>query len=283
MTLLPPMFLDTVVAIGQAIDDDGGVAANATGTLVGWPTSKSEEGEQLYRVFLVTNRHVVEDRSGFLVRFNQGAAAEWYQVDLIDDDGSALWHGHGDAQCDIAAVSIDVAPLRAAGAEFRFLSADTIWAYQSQRDELRISAGDSVFVLGFPLGLAGTERSYVIVRGGMVARWDDEIVAQTKSFLIDANIFPGNSGGPVFICPSAMSIQGTKAVERAWLIGIVSGYIPYEDLAVSQQTGEPRMMLVENSGLASVVPLHLLQEVLEPLIQETSEPAVEMERGGEQD
>lgn len=75
-----------------------------------------------------------------------------------------------------------------------------------------------------------------------------------------------------------MSIEGTKAVERAWLIGIVSGYIPYTDWAVSEQTGEPRMMLVENSGLASVVPLHLLQEVIEPLIDETSEPSVEQEK-----
>lgn len=155
MPLLPPWFLNTVVAIGQAIDAQGGVAANATGTLVGWPTSKTQEDEQLYRVFLVTNRHVVEDQPGFLVRFNQGAAAQWYQVDLIDDDGSPLWHGHGDPQCDIAAVSINVDLLRDAGAEFRFLSADKIWAYQSQREELGISAGDGVFVLGFLSVLQG--------------------------------------------------------------------------------------------------------------------------------
>ena len=166
MALLPPGFLDMVVAIGALNEDGGTVVANATGTLVGWPVHKNEEGEQLYRVFLVTNRHVVEDRDLFFVRFNQGVNSKWYQVDLKDENGDALWHRHSDAQCDLAAVSLNPEALKAEGAEFGFFSSDKIWAYQAEMEATGIAAGDGVFVLGFPLGLAGTEKSYVIVRGG---------------------------------------------------------------------------------------------------------------------
>ena len=107
------------------------------------------------------------------------------------------------------------------------------------------------------------------------SRWDEEIVEERKCFLIDANIFPGNSGGPVILRPSVSSITGTKPANRAWLIGIVSGYLPYSDVAVSQQTGEPRMVLVENSGLAAVVPLEFLRDVLTTLVEQVDEPVTE--------
>jgi S1-C subfamily serine protease len=75
---------------------------------------------------------------------------------------------------------------------------------------------------------------------------------EQASFLIDANIFPGNSGGPVVTRPEISSIEGTKAIDKAALIGIVKSYLTYKDVAVSQQTGKPRVIFEENSGLALV-------------------------------
>ncbi len=70
--------------------------------------------------------------------------------------------------------------------------------------------------------------------------------------MVDATVFPGNSGGPVILCPAALAIQGTKPISKADLIGVVKSYVPYSDLAVSSQTRKPRIMFEENSGLAAV-------------------------------
>ena len=44
---------------------------------------------------------------------------------------------------------------------------------------------------------------------------------------------------------------------------MVSAYIPYEEFAVSEQTGERRMVFQENSGLAVVIPIDVIQETVD--------------------
>ena len=134
--------------------------------------------------------------------------------------------------------------------------------------ELGISQGDEIFVLGFPMGIAGEEKKYVIVKGGIISRLDDEIIRSTKTFLVDSSVFPGNSGGPVILKPAIVSIQGTTPVNRAFLLGLVKGYIPYEEIAYSLQSDppQPRIKFVENSGLASVVPMDFVRNVVQDMI-----------------
>src|SRR5207245_9381948 len=84
-----------------------------------------------------------------------------------------------------------------------------------------------------------------------------------NEFLIDTAIFPGNSGGPMITKPEMVAIQGTKPLTRAWLIGLVASYVPYIDVAVSQQTKRPRITFEENSGLAAVFPIDFVAEVID--------------------
>ena len=59
------------------------------------------------------------------------------------------------------------------------------------------------------------------------------------------------------------TLDGTSAVRNATLIGIVKSYIPYKDIAISQQTGNPRVIFEENSGLALVEPVDSIKETVE--------------------
>ena len=43
---------------------------------------------------------------------------------------------------------------------------------------------------------------------------------------------------------------------------MVSGYLPYQEIAVSTQTERPRMIFEENSGLGIVVPHDQVQETV---------------------
>jgi hypothetical protein len=125
-----------------------------------------------------------------------------------------------------------------------------------------VAAGDAVFVLGFPMNLAGAQRNYVIVREGIVARITEMLEGASNTFMIDSFVFPGNSGGPVVLKPEAFSIQGTKSHNNAGLIGVVTSYRPYTDVAVSPQTNRPRVLFEENSGLADVVPIDYVEEAI---------------------
>ena len=74
---------------------------------------------------------------------------------------------------------------------------------------------------------------------------------------------PGTSGGPVINKPEIISITGTKSANQSNLIGIVKSYIPYQDIAVSKQTGRPRVIFEENSGLATVHPVDYIDEIID--------------------
>ena len=125
-----------------------------------------------------------------------------------------------------------------------------------------VSEGDGVFLLGFPMGLIGNTRNMVVVRQGAIARIRDFLEGGSRDFLIDCTVFPGNSGGPVVGRPEFTSIKGTKAVDGAYLLGIVAAYIPYEDVAISAQTKQPRIIFQENSGLARVFPVDHINDVV---------------------
>ncbi|NIQ01904.1 MAG: serine protease, partial [Nitrospinaceae bacterium] len=107
-----------------------------------------------------------------------------------------------------------------------------------------------MYVLGFPMGIMAPERQYVIARSGIIARIRDTLEKRGHDFLIDAMVFPGNSGSPVISKPEIISIQGTPSLPKPCLIGIVVSYLTYKDTALSQQTGQPRVIFEENSGLA---------------------------------
>lgn len=128
-------------------------------------------------------------------------------------------------------------------------------------------------MLGFPMGIVdGETQEYVIVRQGVIARIRNTLESSVITpFLIDSFIFPGNSGGPVILRPELGSIQGAKpAINEAYLLGIVKGYVPYIDVAVSAQTKRPRVTFEENSGLAEVIPADAIQETIDDLKKTTA-------------
>lgn len=275
MALIPPFMLDCVVAIGFS-DGAGGVGYAGTGFLFGKRHDTNAEGQGTYRLFLVTNRHVLEGSTTAFLRFNPEAAtaAQVFDAPLKDAAGKQLWFALGDPEVDIAVMSINAAVLQTAKIQFGFFADDLHILTHKDAAAVGLGEGDGVFVLGFPMGNVGAERNYVVVRQGIVARIRDSIAGAVKTFLIDAAVFPGNSGGPVVTKPEIASITGTKAITTASLIGVVSAYLPYHDVAISQQTKRPRIIFEENSGLAAVVPVDRVLETIDAYIASLASSAV---------
>jgi S1-C subfamily serine protease len=263
MALIPPFFLDCVVAIGFDTPD-GGRRYAATGFLYGKFLTE-EGGNKTYKIFLVTNKHVFENAQAAWLRFNPEGdePALEFELSLFDENKKQIWLAHPDPEVDLAVVGINAQFLREYGIHFAFFRSDQHVVNRLQASEMGISEGDGVFVLGFPMGLIGEKRNFVIVRQGAIARIRNTLTGNAKEFLIDISIFPGNSGGPVVSRPEIVSIEGTKAVSRAYLLGVVSKYVPYRDVAISTQTLQTRIIFEENSGLAIVVPVDNLIEMID--------------------
>lgn len=257
MALLPPGYLDAVAALEVA--NDSGFSTVATGVIIGFASGEVDsDGQPLYAPLLVTNRHVLEGENRLYARFSKGTGPDRFELPVMSDDDEPLWKGH--EKFDVAVLPVNLQPAREAGNQHSFVAEGEHTFSLGDMEDKGVSVGDGVFVLGFPMGLSGAEKKRTIVRSGGIARLDAEVIEEVGGFLIDATIFPGNSGGPVFNVPSPITIQGTKAVSSCCLIGIVQSYLPYEDVAVSKQTGRERIVFQENSGLASVVPFDAIKE-----------------------
>lgn len=270
MALIPSWYLDAVISIGTIEKDS--FRSLATGFLAAFLTgSNTEDGKPIYVFCLLTNRHVFADFKKVILRFNlTEAGSKTYEIDLIDSQGNLVWVAHPNDNVDIAAIPINRDLLVKDGIRLRFIPEENM-AFMDTIKKRGIAQGDGVFVLGFPMGIAGVARNYVLARGGIISRLDDEVINQDYAFYIDANIFPGNSGSPVILRPEIVSIEGTEPVNKAYLIGTVSSYIPYKEEAVSKQDGKTRIVFMENSGIATVVPMDFAKQTVEPFLSKFKE------------
>jgi S1-C subfamily serine protease len=265
--LLPPDFLQCVVSIGSDdLVNEGGTpvirwVSSASGLLYGAAVPKTGDEEQQYWVYLVTSKHVLTGQPQINVRFNSlSGNATKYPIPLTGPDSAAIF---AHPVVDLAAVRLNAGTLQKDGIEFKFFVSADLATRETIAGE-GIAVGDGVFVLGFPMGLTGTERNFVVAKQGIIARLTaTQDPKLTKEYLIDALIFPGNSGGPVVTRVEAAAIGHTKAVKRSYLLGMVYQFLPYTDVAFSRQTNRPRITFEENSGLASVIPADYIEEAIQ--------------------
>ena len=267
MALLPPFYLDTVIALG-VMSGDGKFVSTGTGFLYGHPTdSVDSEGKKQYRLLLVTNRHVIDgilDQSPTMyARLNSKSGTEPKVIPLsLVQSGvpNPLMYFPPTGE-DIGVILMSVPALDEADLIYRFFAGGD-QTFSGQRAlEAGVSEGDGIFVLGFPLGDVGTAKNYAIVKQGVIARIQNWLAGGEDTFLIDASIFPGNSGGPVILRPEMSAIAGTKSNKTAGLVGMIAAYIPYQEVAISQQTKRPRMIFEENSGLGKVITCDVIERV----------------------
>lgn len=278
MALIPPFFFDCVVAIGEQ-DSKGNKSWIGTGFLFGKFVQQNPDGTKGYRVYLVTNKHVLDGFENIILRFNpqSGTTAKDYPISLSGDNNQPLWIGHPIPEVDVAVLGINAQKLQDEGMKFNFFESDESVFTMEKMKEAEITEGDYIYVLGFPMGLMDVDRQYVILRSGAIARVRDLFEGRSTSFIVDALVFPGNSGGPVVLKPEAVSIDGTKSNMSSSLIGLVKSYIPYQDVAVSQQTGKPRIIFEDNSGLSLVEPVDYILEAIEYSEQLQPQPPTKIE------
>lgn len=204
---------------------ENGTRTVGTGFLISAP---GPDGKP--RTVLVTARHVFERMPGQNARIGYriaNADGSWryspQPLKIRDDAGHELWTHHPTR--DVAAITIKAPKAFAQAAlPLRYLASDeTFSAYQ-------INTGDEMMALGFPRGLSANAAGFPILRSGRVASYPLSPAAVFPTFLLDFSVFPGNSGGPVFVnrpaVPGAAEIDGAiSATEAAQDAGFIAGLL----------------------------------------------------------
>jgi hypothetical protein len=263
MALIPQHYIDSVVAIGVEHSKEQ-YSWIGTGFLYGELLTKTADLRNTYTPYLVTNKHVLENLDKIVVKFNpqNDQASKDYPLPLKNKDGSLRWTGHPSAEVDVAVIEINLQYIIDEGMKFKFFQSDKNVLTSSEMFKEGLSEGDFIYVLGFPMGILSSDRQYVFARSGIISRIKDLYENRSKDFVVDAFVFPGNSGGPVISKIESNTLKGTKAINKARLIGIIKAYIPYKDVAYSSQTKKPRITFEENSGLSLVEPVEKITETI---------------------
>ncbi|HEX78834.1 MAG TPA: trypsin-like peptidase domain-containing protein [Dehalococcoidia bacterium] len=163
------------------------------------------------------------------------------------------WVFHKNKEVDIAIIPFALDPQKA---DFKVIP-DEIFLPIDKLFELY-----DVFFLSYQPGIESHEKICPIFRSGTIS-----IINEDGTYYIDAPAFPGNSGSPVFVKPSPITFtEKGYAIGKDEIggkfIGIIGEYIPYTEVARSDQTGLPRVIFEENSGLSKVWSVSFINEVI---------------------
>ena len=268
MALLNKNYLKSLIAVGSIKDDK--FACDSTSFLVGFIVQNSDDPTQrLYRTFLVTNRHVFDGRQKVWLRLNtDDGKIKTFEQNLYFPNGDSQWLAHPDPEVDLALLIVSPDVLKQNNIQPSFIS-EEMFGYVDKFDEVGIAVGDDAYVIGFPMGIAGEEQNHPCVKAALISRIDDEIIKSKKAFIVDSSIFPGNSGGPVILKPTAISLSDTKAVAQPYLLGVISAYLPYMYTLYTHQTNPPTPISItrENSGLSFCVPINFVKEIYDKWLE----------------
>lgn len=119
--------------------------------------------------------------------------------------------------------------------------------------------GEKVCVFGFPAIVNPRYRTKPLLREGIIS-WTDPQDPIRNKFLIDCEIYPGNSGGPVFSIPRVKIINGKILQTPLRFMGIVTSRLRQKDYL---QIDDKSKLFYSDVGLGVVEPVSKIVELLE--------------------
>ena len=187
-----------------------------TGFLISAPTPDGKP-----RTVLVTANHVFGNMPDAQVSIGyriQGADGSWRfrpQTVPIRKDGAELWTHNPDR--DVAAIVVEAPP------EFAQAAIPLAWLANGEDfARYQIGPGDEMMALGFPWGMSANGAGFPILRSGKVASYPVAPSKEFPTFMLDFTVFPGNSGGPVFLTETVPGDASTPARTVQMVAGVLT-------------------------------------------------------------
>lgn len=237
-----------------------------TGFLVRVPHHEVKERVWLY---FVTAKHVLKldserYRREIFVRANlrdwspgdSRPGSRFISIPVADTDGNLQWATHSNTAVDIAVTS------RSPRADHFDIEAVPNMSFYSGH----IAEGLELFFPCFTPEIPQRRRNNAVIRFGRIALVSSEefVTPEGNVKILFAECFPfgGNSGSPVFIrFQTRMERGSSRTEERYALIGIMVGHF-YVEQPVSIQQTQHRPLTRQHMGIATIVPVDYLREIL---------------------
>jgi S1-C subfamily serine protease len=160
-----------------------------------------EHGEE---TFLVTNKHVVADLESGQIAFTRADEQNLPQIGRtfayrLEEDFGTVFDGHPSPDVDVTVLPISpLLQFSAKSGHPHYSPKITTEILLNQAEEDSVNAFASVAFVGYPIGLYDSVHQTPIVRRGTTATPVGLDFNGQPVFLIDASVFPGSSGSPVF-------------------------------------------------------------------------------------
>lgn len=206
-------------------------STNALGTSTATGFVYRVESEKGGHNFLITNKHVIEGFDSLKIRFievdgsgNPNLGVPYERT--IENLRTFPWVAHPDPAVDIVAISLsnEMKSASDVGKNPFFKSIDSRLSFEVGIKEELDALLDVTFV-GYPVGLFDTHNLLPIARRGMTATPVSVDFNNEPAFLIDAAVYPGSSGSPVFLLNHGWIASRTgplTAGSRIIFLGIVA-------------------------------------------------------------
>jgi hypothetical protein len=179
--------------------------------------------------FLVSNRHVVANAMRGRMTFTRmidGTPSIGASHTVGGNDFSTRWFFHPDEGVDVAIMPLIpvIEEVRRSGTD---LAVVHVGFSPTKSAALRssLTALEEVVFIGYPAPIWDDVNLLPVIRRGTTASHIAVNFKGKRQFLIDASVFPGSSGSPVFWYDRAITIDATGnaiMAERSLFLGIIS-------------------------------------------------------------
>jgi len=188
-------------------------------------------------LFLVTCKHVISGAKEGMLTFiksdgQKPLLGEGYRLKIEDFENA--WFKHKSEHVDVAILPfvpiLDHISNQGVQVFFRSIPANLVPSDEKLKE---IDAVEDVLFIGYPVGLWDPKNLIPVVRKGITATPVFLDFKGEKQFLIDASVFPGSSGSPVFIYNKGIywdkKSGGTVVGHRIFFLGMLSAVFKMPD------------------------------------------------------
>ena len=252
------------------------------------PTKSGPQWYALEKYWLVTNRHVVlpkidniecvPEKFIFCLRKQDGDTILWEPITLSKEELLSKLRLHPQAEIDVALIDItpyiqniidDIASKKTTNNLMIPTTLSNINLPEHQ--PITIDVTSDIIVASYPKGFYDKINKFPIVKSGIVASAWGSNFNGLPIFQIDAQLFPGSSGGLVISKPTNIAmIDGNlkySKTKQFVLLGVYSGEFKwYEDVVIA---GE-RYKIGNSYGLGNAWYSYLIPQIIKDGIRYNS-------------
>lgn len=235
-------------------------------------------------LFVVTNKHVIKNSTEGKLTFNQSEderpiLGKIFTIGYTNFENQ--WIGHPEQDIDIAIMPF--APVlnelsnRGIKIFFKSITPNLIPSDKQLREE--IDAVEDIVFVGYPSDIYDRRNLLPIVRRGITATPISVDFEGKPAFLIDASLFPGSSGSPVFLCnigSYSPKGKGLVAGSRVFFLGVVASVFIRKNLntieLIDIPTGKiPVVTTTQMVDLGIVYKSIVIKELIEEFLKTRGE------------